>query len=358
MKHKWPKFGRYLPLSTGHGAHFPVHFPGGNWLVILPTLLIVGLALVLTEGTSAAHAPASPSRVLLSKVLFQEQHPLCQDCHPDEYAAWKDSPHAKATLDPAFREQWAKSHNQQACLACHTTGFDTGNSHFLSEGVSCEACHGPYKKGHPAAATMQLPMNSGTCRMCHQKTFEEWKQGKHASEHIDCFDCHMAHTQGLRTGSEEKLCSACHPQVQDEFIHSTHGIQGLACTSCHMAKEKGPVGVSNMQDAARNHSFKVASDVCTNCHGKTIHTSNTVPELQQVVSELDTHQLQAQANRVPELEQQVNDFQKRIAALRNISVISMGLSLALGGFLGLVVGLVGISLWRGRHGNESAENDR
>jgi len=303
----------------------------------------VVLALSLTQSTSAA--PVSQPRPLISDALVAEQHPLCQSCHPDEYEAWKDTVHAKASLDPVFQEQLVQSHNQQTCLACHTTGFDTGSGEFLSAGVTCEACHGLYKAGHPAAETMQLPMASDTCRMCHLSTFEQWEQSKHAERGIECFDCHMAHTQGLRTGSEEKLCSACHADRQTEFAHATHGISGLNCASCHMATETEGTTV-NGQAAVANHNFQVAANACAQCHQDTIHVSNKLPQLRETVAELDANQLQEKAARVPELEQANDDLEHRITALRDVAVVSMGLAFGVGGFIGLLVGILGMALWR------------
>ena len=95
MSHRWPGFARRIRL--------------GGWWAILPTLLIVALTLLLTGATSASPAPASQPRILLTDLLFQEQKPLCQSCHPKEYEDWKDTPHAKATYDPIFQEQLKKS---------------------------------------------------------------------------------------------------------------------------------------------------------------------------------------------------------------------------------------------------------
>ena len=209
--------------------------PAKGWVVILPTLIILAVVLLLTETTSAAPSPAHP-RVASNQLTFQEQQPLCQTCHPDEYNVWKDSTHAQATLDPVFQAELAKSHNQDDCLKCHTTGFDTGSGKFMSEGVTCEACHGAYKKDHPAGQTMTLPIDAETCRMCHEAAFSEWETSQHAAQKIECFDCHQAHTQGLRTGSAETLCAACHTDEQTKLAHSVHGISGVDCGSCHMAK--------------------------------------------------------------------------------------------------------------------------
>jgi hypothetical protein len=199
-------------------------------VVILPTLIILAVVLLLTETTSAAPSPAHP-RVASDRLTFQEQQPLCQTCHPDEYTVWKNSTHAQATLDPVFQAELAKSHNQDDCLKCHTTGFDTGSGKFMSEGVTCEACHGAFKEGHPAGQTMTLPMDAGTCRMCHEAAFSTWETSKHAEQKIECFDCHQAHTQGVRTGSTETLCAACHTDEQTKLAHSVHGISGVDCGS-------------------------------------------------------------------------------------------------------------------------------
>jgi len=331
MKHIWPNVRHRLP-------------PKG-WLVIVPTLLIVATVLVLTETSSAAPIAAPQARVLLSQLLFQQQQPLCQSCHPDEYEAWKNTTHAKATLDPVFQEQLSKSHDKQACLQCHTTGFDTGSGKFLSEGVTCEACHGPYKEGHPAGQTMQLPLASGTCRMCHENAFGEWETSKHAEKNIQCFDCHLAHTQGLRTGSQETLCSACHSDQQTQVTHSTHGINGVDCSGCHMAEQMKPAATqAGLEIPVRTHTFTVPADVCNKCHKSTIHSGATTSLNRTVAVTAQSPPLEKPA-RETELEQQVTDMQTRLNSLRNIGVVSMGLALALGGFLGLLIGVGGMALW-------------
>ncbi len=344
MKSRWLQFVRGLPAIV-----CPV-FPGKGWLVILPSLVIVALALAFTGSTNAA--PASQPRVLLSDVLFQQQQPLCQNCHPDEYAVWKNSVHAKATLDPEFQAQLSKSHNQQACLQCHTTGFDSGSGKFLSEGVTCEACHGAYKEGHPAGQTMKLPMESAdTCRMCHQTAFAEWEKTRHATNKIDCFDCHQAHTQGLRTGSAERLCAACHNDQQTQLAHSVHGISGVDCGSCHMAKETTtPGGAGAVAMSTSSHTFAVPADVCNRCHSSTIHASSSgvnAPQLSQM-GMADTQKLQQATARVKELETQVAEADTSLNSLRNVAVVGLGLAFGVGGFLGLLVGIGGMALLKRR----------
>ena len=338
MRSRWLQFVRSLPAK--------------GWLVVLPGLVIVALALAFTGGADAAPVAAQP-RVLLSDLLFQQQQPLCQNCHPDEYTVWQKSVHARATLDPEFQAQLSKSHNQQACLQCHTTGFDSGSGKFLSEGVTCEACHGAYKEGHPAGQTMKLPMESAdTCRMCHRTAFAEWEKTSHAANKIDCFDCHQAHTQGMRTGSAEKLCAACHNDQQTQLAHSVHGISGVYCGSCHMAKETTtPGGARAVAISTSSHTFTVPADICNRCHSGATHpTGNTAikaPQLPQV-GMADAQKLQLATARVKELENQAVEAENRLDSLRNVAVVGLGLAFGAGGFLGLLVGIGGMTLLKRR----------
>ncbi len=177
--------------------------------------------------------------------------------------------------DPAFKDELLQSHDPSVCLPCHTTGFDKGTGEFHAEGVTCEACHGAYKEGHPKAETMQLPMESTTCRTCHQTAFAQWEVSQHAEAKIDCYDCHQAHTQGLRLGSIEKLCSACHTDEQTDAAHSMHGISGVDCASCHMSEQMKDAAdlTGGARTSMSNHTFAVASDVCTRCHTGAAHKS-------------------------------------------------------------------------------------
>jgi len=324
-----------------------------GWLIIILPLLIACAVLLLTETSQAAPTPFqlnSPS----GELLFQQSQPACQTCHPEEYADWQNTVHAKAALDPVFKEQFDKSHNQGDCLKCHTTGFDKSSGKFAWEGVTCEACHGPYKQGHPAAQTMQLPMESTACRVCHEAAFGEWEKSSHAQQKIECFDCHRSHTQGLRTGSAETLCAACHNNQQTQLKHSIHGIGGVDCGNCHMAKEQkntaGGASTAGAEIEAKSHSFSVPTDVCNRCHSNTIHPTGGQSTVSRPAAEMrsagDAGPAMTEADRSAELGEQVSNLQKRLTALRDSAVISMGLALAFGGFCGLLLGIAGMSLWQ------------
>src|SRR5215471_5802960 len=121
---------------------------------------LVASAFLLTHGVrSAAWAAGDHDYTGESK---------CEDCHDAKHEALKDiiGPDGKPGANPvdvwnqdkhhdAFNNltnDWgkqaaAKANDPQAdgsmCLKCHATGVGGNNPPDPSEGVSCEACHGP-----------------------------------------------------------------------------------------------------------------------------------------------------------------------------------------------------------------------
>lgn len=154
----------------------------------------------------------------------------CEPCHPDEYRAWRLSPHARmlrsprkdpgalvASFDPsppfpsseiAFvlgsrnvqrfisRKEdslvvrtpiwlirarkwnlnyWRELDWMKLCAGCHTTGLDPFRGVYAEEGISCEACHGPGRahaaSGEPGEivnpAKLPSPRREMVCESCH-----------------------------------------------------------------------------------------------------------------------------------------------------------------------------------------------
>jgi len=80
---------------------------------------------------------------------------VCRKCHEsnaigNQYEVWAGTPHAEAyqLLSSEKASQIASKHSidnpqkNNRCLKCHTTGGGRVEKTF-SEGVGCEACHGP-----------------------------------------------------------------------------------------------------------------------------------------------------------------------------------------------------------------------
>jgi len=121
----------------------------------------------------------------------------CGACHrgPEmgyQWSRWKMSPHAHAYAALAtaaarrIADEWGVAGDPQRnaeCLRCHTTGWHDPAGGFadgfrLSEGVGCEACHGPGSEYVPEAI-MRDPraarlaglreQSRETCLACHEK---------------------------------------------------------------------------------------------------------------------------------------------------------------------------------------------
>jgi len=90
----------------------------------------------------------------------------CKHCHPAQYEAWKNGPHAKAfyALDVDRR-------SDSKCISCHATRPTMG-----LDSVQCESCHGQgvhYAKSYimkdrALAESLGLVVNDQrTCLKCH-----------------------------------------------------------------------------------------------------------------------------------------------------------------------------------------------
>ena len=151
--------------------------------------------------------------VLSSMVFADEEKPAahqyvgsakCKICHNSEkkgaqYTKWQESKHSKAyeTLASEAALKIGKGmgidnpQTSDKCLKCHVTAFgapadEKAESFDQTEGVGCEACHGPgsdYKKMSvmkdkkaAIAAGLILPTEE-TCVKCHNEespTFKEF----------------------------------------------------------------------------------------------------------------------------------------------------------------------------------------
>jgi hypothetical protein len=130
----------------------------------------------------------------------------CKTCHRKEpignqYAKWLDSKHAKAyeTLAGddakkiATEKGIADPQKDDKCLKCHVTGHGVakkrlGPKHTLTEGVSCEACHGAgndYRKKKimmdekKAQKAGLVEQTEKVCTVCHNDESPSWKPDKY-----------------------------------------------------------------------------------------------------------------------------------------------------------------------------------
>jgi hypothetical protein len=111
----------------------------------------------------------------------------CKSCHPNTFARWEGTGHAKA-YEPLVhnpKDPKRKREFDAECISCHTTGF-TYNSGWVSaektpylKGNQCENCHGPASK-HVAepknpeflkamSRTAESADKGGLCHKCHDE---------------------------------------------------------------------------------------------------------------------------------------------------------------------------------------------
>lgn len=90
----------------------------------------------------------------------------CQTCHPDAWAAWKASAHARAKDVLSAQQQ-----KDARCQSCHSP-----NEAEKIVGISCETCHGGgqyysakfvMKDGELARLVGLIDPSEKACRACH-----------------------------------------------------------------------------------------------------------------------------------------------------------------------------------------------
>lgn len=291
------------------------------WIACLALLMIVLQPAAVSAGVPLP-ADADPGQ--------------CALCHQAEVQDWSHSPHAQAMapLDHgdilACREATGDG---CTCLSCHSTNFDPSAEAYLQEGVTCEACHGPYVEGHPENDQMQLNVDSSVCSSCHVETHQEWLATAHGQVGVQCIGCHRSHTQNLRL-DDQVLCKSCHRDDLEDAGHAAHTRAGLACLDCHT----NPASSLSGENQGVIHDFAVVTTVCADCHGTTFHDQGQpiVNEklAQQAAMVLVSADADAQAFAVPVDEQTVR------RQLQSATALSFGTGLGFGGIIGVVFVLV------------------
>jgi predicted CXXCH cytochrome family protein len=238
------------------------------WRMLIGLLCALPMALL----SFALAGAKGPGRVQSQPALTSQGQPDCEVCHKEFVAAWKDGAHGKATTDPTFEKAWQAQGSSPECLTCHTTGYDPVTNTYQSEGVTCEACHGPIPANHPIDP-MPADRSAKLCGTCHTETFFEWQASTHRQVDVACTSCHDPHATQLKAEDSEALCAACHRARASNFAHSAHSQVGLKCADCHLASLDGAQGEGH---ALRDHSFVVRLDTCNSCHAYQMHDPQQV----------------------------------------------------------------------------------
>ncbi len=234
---------------------------------------------LLAAGVTLAMAKAQSSGPTTQSTASQD----CASCHTEFADEWKNGPHGQAVSDPVFTAEWEKQGKPGACLVCHTTGYDPSSGTWLHDGVSCEACHGPMKEGHPQEP-MPVDRTSDLCARCHSDArfnWGDWQQSTHYQRGMDCVTCHDPHSASLKItksldGTNQykdasQLCVTCHKDVSMDFPYSQHHQKGVSCIDCHVTHT---ITDPNTAHTVPDHSFKANIASCNTCHAQQMHTNN------------------------------------------------------------------------------------
>lgn len=169
-------------------------------------------------------AAALPLMLVLSRVVDSRSSftyvgvKVCRECHGEDAignqsAIWASSPHAKAyallsgerAAEIALKNEIAEPQKSLTCLRCHTTGrgFD---KNILTEGVGCEACHGPGSDYYRASGHVDYSSRKNGYRRA-------LKAGMY----------NILGSERLKT--RERLCLSCHDGNRPCFTQIKGGVQ-------------------------------------------------------------------------------------------------------------------------------------
>jgi len=250
-----------------------------QWLAWGVSFLIMVMAVSLTflwpRGSLAQDDGMQARPFSVFGALGSYQSPQrCRECHDPEFEAWSSTTHAKASFDPIFQTYLQQAEEPGECFVCHTTGYNASTGQFVLAGVTCEACHGPYREGHPKES-MAIATSKDICGTCHARTIFEWESSRHGAVGVTCVDCHEVHTQKTRAAAATNaLCASCHYDKTQDLTHTLHSQAEVHCIDCHLARPSRDGGDAVDGRAITGHSFAVFVSTCNDCHLASSATPN------------------------------------------------------------------------------------
>jgi predicted CXXCH cytochrome family protein len=239
-----------------------------HWLALIISFFIsagtLSLTLLWPAGSLASEEASSNNTFSLFGGYQSPQR--CRECHQAEFEDWSHTTHANASFDPVFQVYLQQAEEPGECFSCHTTGYNAMTGQFVLAGVTCEACHGPYRAGHPEES-MTIAASEDLCGTCHPSTLGEWTSSRHGRVGVTCVDCHEVHTQKTRVAATTNaVCAGCHQDRTQDAIHTIHGTADIHCVDCHLARPADSFSEAVSGHAVTGHSFGVFASTCKTCH--------------------------------------------------------------------------------------------
>ncbi|MEZ4770973.1 MAG: multiheme c-type cytochrome [Caldilineales bacterium] len=297
-------------------------------------LLVVALVLLVAAPAALADQPAPPSPV---------DPQTCALCHQSEVRDWSASPHAGAFHALSGHESITCTESGDSacdCLSCHTSGFDGVSSAPLSDGVTCEACHGPLVAGHPETGEMPLDVDSSVCSTCHADTHAQWATTPHGEAGVQCIGCHRSHTQDLRL-DDQVLCESCHSERLKDSGHMAHAQAQVSCIDCHTSPAAtAATALADNTMPSPNHLFSVDTASCESCHGERFHEDATGSAISDQTWNAAVSEAAGQtvAREIAAAESVAEASNRQW--LQGATLVSFGLGIGFGGALGIIFVLI------------------
>jgi nitrate/TMAO reductase-like tetraheme cytochrome c subunit len=239
-----------------------------HWLITIFVLLAT--LLIEAHGEPPSNSEVQPfldwywARPLAPQGDTPLEPSACQPCHPQQFADWEKSRHARA-MGPGVIGQILDMTDYQNCLDCHAPlseqadsldAFVSKNDHnsLYKKGLICSACHlranqwfGPPRRADLPPLKSKLPHNgwnshkafedSRFCAACHQfpadgyavngklleNTYEEWKVSPAAQKGQTCQSCHMPNRRHLWRGIHDPASVRSGVDIQTSPVEVADG---------------------------------------------------------------------------------------------------------------------------------------
>jgi predicted CXXCH cytochrome family protein len=251
----------------------------------------------------------------------------CQSCHADTYGDWSQSMHGRATDNRAFLLEWKKEGSPQACMNCHTTGFDPLTGEWAADGITCDVCHEPAPEDHPLQV-MPTKATGEECGTCHVDTHDQWQVSGHGENELSCVNCHNPHTTEIKASDSQALCRTCHTEETHFYEFTAHAGEGLLCIDCHLRPTDASIGEGHGE---RIHTFDVDLRSCTQCHGAEMHypVQNAMGPPQEEEPAAETPALVATITDQPLATRVVETVPESTSGVNYVLAVSVGLALGI-----------------------------
>jgi formate-dependent nitrite reductase cytochrome c552 subunit len=254
---------------------------------------------------------------ITSGVLVQmEDSETCATCHRDEFQKWQGSPHATASTNDVFLQEFAIQGRPNYCMSCHASGYDTNTGTHSFEGVICSNCHLAENGTQHPPSPLAKAAASSDCGRCHSgahaPTYDEWLVSAHKRAGIDCVDCHTPHDNGLLLGDVNATCGDCHAEALVDDIHMG---SDMTCVDCHMSRE---VNRNGTIVRTTGHTMSIDPSTCAECHGNT-----------HLLSVRESPRAGEDISQIQELENEIEDLKDTSERDRNSAIIGGALGTAI-----------------------------